>query len=77
MGPTWGVERRPTCIWVIWVIRVGSEDGFDNAGGFTGGVEGGVSGESEEKRCELVESEGFGMWVLEGGEKGVAWWWWG
>lgn len=43
------------------------ENGFNNAGGFTGGMEGGVGGEGEEENEKLVESKGL-LWGREAGE---------
>lgn len=51
-----------------------AEDALDDAGGLTGGVEGGVGGEGEEEDGDLVERQGF-VWRFEGWEEGEAWWW--
>lgn len=51
------------------------KNGFNNAGGFTGGMEGGVGGEGEEDNEKLVEFEGL-LCGREAGEIAEPWWWW-
>lgn len=46
------------------------KNGFNNAGGFTGGMEGGVGGEGEEDNEKLVEFKGL-LWEIA-----EPWWWW-
>lgn len=47
------------------------KNGFNNAGGFTGGMESRVSGEGDEENEKLVEFKGL-LWGSEVGETAEA-----